>query len=387
MQLTCEKLNYGKYPPSLGKRPIDLYGCFARGPRLARVEQWTNCLGLVTLFVAAVSHAQALSSVTVGWDSSAASEVAGYRLHYGVTSGSYSSVTDVGNTTKATITGLSQGNTYFIVVTAYDVSGLESVPSNEVAFVAGLKNVADKDFNDDGYADLIWEESTTGQREIWLMSKGVPTTSVNLPTVDPSWHIAGAGDFLGNGQSDLVWERTDGEHLIWILDAGVPQYAINLPTVGGGWHVVGAGDFDNDGQADLVWENSATGQREIWLMKNGMPTTAILLETVDPSWHIAGVGDFLGNGQADLVWENSATGGRVIWLMNNGASTAAINLLTVDPSWHIAGAGNFMGTGQAGLVWENTENGQRLIWVLDHGQPTYSIALPTVPTDWHIVNH
>jgi hypothetical protein len=119
------------------------------------------------------------------------------------------------------------------------LSGLESVPSNEVAFVAGLKNVADKDFNDDGYSDLIWEESTTGQREIWLMSKGVPTTSVNLPTVDPSWHIAGVGNFMGTGQAGLVWENTEnGQRLIWVLDHGQPTYSIALPTVPTDWHIV-----------------------------------------------------------------------------------------------------------------------------------------------------
>jgi kumamolisin len=245
-----------------------------------------------------------------------------------------------------------------------------------------------KDFNNDGYADLVWEESVTGQRLIWEMNKGAPTTSINLPTVGPSWHIAGVGDFLGNGQSDLVWENTaSGQHLIWILLAGVPQYAITLPTLAGGWHIVGAGDFNGDGQADLVWENSVTGQREIWLMNRGTSTTAIILPTVDPSWHIAGVGDFLGNKQSDLVWENEATGSRVIWLMNGGTPTTAINLPTVDPSWHIGGAGNFMGPGQADLVWENTSNGQRLIWLFNGGQPTSAIGLPTVPTDWHIVDH
>jgi Fibronectin type III domain/FG-GAP-like repeat len=182
-------------------------------PGSVRVHQWTVCLSWFISLVGLASHAQALSSVTLAWDPSAGSGVAGYRLHYGVVSGSYSSVTDVGNTTTATIAGLSEGNTYFIVVTAYSGSGLESAASNEVAFVPGLKKVEDKDFNGDGYADLIWEESTTGQRLIWLMNKGVPTTSVDLPTVDPSWHIAGVGDFLGNGQTDLVWERTDGDHL------------------------------------------------------------------------------------------------------------------------------------------------------------------------------
>jgi FG-GAP repeat len=245
-----------------------------------------------------------------------------------------------------------------------------------------------KDFNNDGFADLVWEDSSTGQRLIWFLSKGVPTTSASLGTVDPSWHIAGVGDFLGNGQSDLVWERNNGEHLIWILSGGIPQYSIGLPTLRGGWHVVGAGDFNGDGKADLIWENSVTGAREIWLMDGGVPTSAIGLPTVGTNWHIAGVGDFLGNGQADLVWENKITGARLIWLMNNGVPTSTIGLPTVGPSWHIAGAGDFMGTGKAGLVWENTLNGQRLIWVMNDGVPTgTTIDLGAVRTNWHIVNH
>jgi hypothetical protein len=250
----------------------------------------------------------------------------------------------------------------------------------------GSSGNAPTSFNFNG-ADLVWENTADGERLVWLMNKGVPTGSVSLPTVDPSWHIAGEGDFLGNGQLDLVWERTDGEHLIWIMVNGAPQYAINLPTVGGGWHLVGTGDFNHDGQADLVWENSATGQREIWLMNQGTPTTAIQLGTVDPSWHIAGEGDFLGNGQADLVWENTVTGGRVIWLMNNGTPTSSINLPTVDLNWHIGGVADFMSTGQASLVWENSVTGQCLIWDFNNGQPTSAVPLPTVPTSWHIVNH
>jgi hypothetical protein len=255
------------------------------------------------------------------------------------------------------------------------------IPTSKPASAVG------KDFNHDGTADLIWENPASGQRLIWFMINGAPTTSLRLPTVGTNWHIAAIGDFLGNGQSDLVWENTDGDHLIWIMNAGVPQYALNLLTVAGGWHIVGAGDFDNEGQADLVWENSDTGQCKIWLMSHGVPTTSIQLPSVSPNWHIAGVGDFLGNGQSDLVWENTLTGQRLIWLMNGATPTTAIHLGFIDPSWHIAGAGDFFGTGQAGLVWENTSSGQRLIWAFRNGQPTFSIALPTVPTSWHIVDH
>lgn len=245
-----------------------------------------------------------------------------------------------------------------------------------------------KDFNNNGNADLIWEQSLTGQRLIWLMNRGVPTGSINLPTVDPSWHIAGVGDFLGDGQSDLVWENTlTGRHLIWILAGGIPEYTISLPTVKGGWHVVGAGDFNGDGKADLVWENILTGQREIWLMNDGVMASGIILPTLGLNWHIAGVGDFQGNGQADLVWENRVSGVREIWLMSNGTPTSAINLGKVGSNWHIAGAGNFMGNRQADLVWENTLNGQRLIWVLNNGQPSSAVGLPTVSPEWNIVDH
>jgi hypothetical protein len=143
-----------------------------------------------------------------------------------------------------------------------------------------------KDFNGNGYADLVLENASSGGRAIWLLKSGVYSSAINLPTVSPTWHIAGVGDFLGNGQSDLVWEKVTGGHAIWILNNGVFQYAINLPTILAPWHIVGAGDFNGDGYADLVWENSITGGRVIWLLKSGVYSSAINLPTVSTQWHI-----------------------------------------------------------------------------------------------------
>jgi len=244
-----------------------------------------------------------------------------------------------------------------------------------------------KDFNNDGFADLIWEQSVTGQRLIWFMNKGVLVSAASLGTLDPSWHIAAVGDFLGNGQSDLVWEDTNGQHLIWILVGGVPQYTISLPTLGGGWHVVGAGDFNGDGYADLVWENTSSGHRAIWMLRNGVYSSSLALPAIDPSWHIAGVGDFLGNDQSDLVWENTVSGRRDIWILNNGVLDHGISLGTVPIIYHIAGVADFNGDGKADLVWENTATGSHAIWFLNNGVFSSSGTLPSVPTTWHIVNH
>jgi kumamolisin len=249
------------------------------------------------------------------------------------------------------------------------------------------KGVA-KDFNGDGYADLVFENLTTGARAIWLLNNCNYSSALNLPNSPGSWHIAGVGDFLGNGQSDLVWENTvTGQHSIWILKNGVFQSGISLPTLAAPWHLVGAGDFDGDGFADLVWENSTTGQRAIWKLQNAAYASTIYLPTVAVAWHIAGVGDFLGNGQSDLVWENTATGQHNIWILKNGVFQYSINLLTVAVPWHLVGAGDFNGDGFADLVWENSVTGASEIWLLINGVRSSTINLPTVLPVWQIVDH
>ena len=245
-----------------------------------------------------------------------------------------------------------------------------------------------KDFNNDGQADLVWENTVTGQRGIWALNNGLYSFSLFLPSVPPQWHIAGAADFLGNGQTDLVWENpATGQCGIWILNSGVYSYSIMLPSVGTQWQIVGAADFLGNGQAGLVWENTATGERAIWILKNGAHAYNLYLPTVPPQWHIAGAADFLGTGQAGLVWENTVTGERGIWILNKGVYSYSITLPSVPTQWHIAGAGDFLGTGQAGLIWEHTATGARGIWILNKGSYAYTINLPAVSTDWKIVDH
>jgi hypothetical protein len=70
------------------------------------------------------------------WDPNSEPELAGYKLHYGLASGSYPNIVDVGNSTTYTLTGLAAGTTYYITATAYNISGLESGFSNEVVFTS-----------------------------------------------------------------------------------------------------------------------------------------------------------------------------------------------------------------------------------------------------------
>jgi hypothetical protein len=60
-------------------------------------------------------------------------DLAGFKVHYGTSPGLHTRTIDVPNAaaTTYTVTGLPLGATYYFVVTAYNTSGVESVPSNE----------------------------------------------------------------------------------------------------------------------------------------------------------------------------------------------------------------------------------------------------------------
>ena len=77
--------------------------------------------------------------VTLAWDANTEADLAGYRVHYGTASGSYSVHTDVHKATNATVSGLTSGQTYYFVVTAYNAANTESGYSNQVTYsIPGL---------------------------------------------------------------------------------------------------------------------------------------------------------------------------------------------------------------------------------------------------------
>ena len=73
-----------------------------------------------------------VSQITILWDAVIDPGLAGYKVHYGVSSGNYDSYVDVGNNTNHTLSSLVRGVSYYIAVTAYGTSNDESTYSNEI---------------------------------------------------------------------------------------------------------------------------------------------------------------------------------------------------------------------------------------------------------------
>lgn len=86
------------------------------------------------------SGGTASTTASLSWDApdanidgSPVSDVAGYRVYYGTSSGNYTSSVDIGLANAAVIESLTPGTTYYFVVTVYDTSGNESAYSSEVS--------------------------------------------------------------------------------------------------------------------------------------------------------------------------------------------------------------------------------------------------------------
>ena len=74
------------------------------------------------------------AQVTLAWNPNPEPDIAGYKIHYGTSSGSYASHVDVGNHTTSTVSGLQDATKYYFAVTTYNNGGLESSYSAEVVY-------------------------------------------------------------------------------------------------------------------------------------------------------------------------------------------------------------------------------------------------------------
>src|SRR3989475_7796371 len=107
---------------------------FSRNRTLA--GQLCRALLVACVITTICSLAPALSSaaqVTLAWDANTDPNVAGYKLYYGSSSGSYQFSVDVGNVTSYTLSALLEGRIYYFAGTDYNLSLAESGFSNEVS--------------------------------------------------------------------------------------------------------------------------------------------------------------------------------------------------------------------------------------------------------------
>jgi hypothetical protein len=124
-------LSYGKY---------HLQNEYKLGQRLLRRKGTIYfCIIASVLFFIFGSIPAFAGSATLSWnppttntDGTHLTDLAGFKIYYGTSSGNYTQVVNAGYVTTYTVNNLNSG-TYYFVATAYDTSGNESGYSNQVS--------------------------------------------------------------------------------------------------------------------------------------------------------------------------------------------------------------------------------------------------------------
>ncbi len=242
-------------------------------------------------------------------------------------------------------TVLTRGGTNLLV-------NVEAIRFADMGVAAGGIVTSPRDFNGDGLADHLWQ-NTDGVVAEWTTGGGT-----GIVGGGGGWTVAGSGDFDGDGNADLLWRDASGTVVEWSMR---DRAVLSSGGIGGDgtWSVVTTGDFNGDGKTDIVWRNGATGQCQLWDM-DGRATIAAGNLGGDLDWSIVGSGDFNGDGHADLLWRN--TNGTVVeWLMNDRAVIDAGTIGT-DPSWRFVAAADFNRDGRSDILWRNEFSGVVQEW-------------------------
>jgi hypothetical protein len=90
-------------------------------------------LMLALILMAGVAQA---ADLTLYWNASPSTNVGGYKLYWGTASRAYTSTQDCGNVLEKMVSGIGTNKNTFFALTAYNVSGNESVFSAEAVWDA-----------------------------------------------------------------------------------------------------------------------------------------------------------------------------------------------------------------------------------------------------------
>ena len=223
--------------------------------------------------------------------------------------------------------------------------GVENNGSNSYTALSPIWSVVGiGDFNGDSRDDVLFRQSG-GVITNWLgtASGGFTDNGSNLFTlVDSAWQVAGIGDFNGDGRDDILFRDGNGAifNFLGKTNGGVLNNGDNIYTVvDNAWHIAGVGDFNGDGRDDILWRNdngavftflsTANGG----VINNGDNSYAAMSNV----WHVEAIGDYNGDGRDDILWRHD-NGTIIDWLgtATGGFTDNSANLFTsIATQWHI----------------------------------------------------
>lgn len=323
---------------------------------LAMAIQTTPCSILLTPASVAYPATGGSSSVSVATDSGCAWTAS-------------SSVSWI--TLNGTTTGSGNGTVAYAVAqnTGAARTGTVNVNDRQVTITqAGASLVVDSrtfagDFNGDGRSDVLLQHAS-GDVAIWLMNGFTIIGSAVIASPGASWRVVGAGDVSGDGRGDILLQNAStGDVAIWLVSELTITASAIVNQPGLVWHALTTGDVNADGRADIILQHD-DGSVAVWLMNGLTVTGSGIVGQTATSWHVVTSGDLSGDGRADLILQD-ATGQVAAWLMNGLTITTGAVVASPESLWRAVAAGDLDGDGCADIVLQSTTTGEVAGWLMN----------------------
>jgi hypothetical protein len=249
------------------------------------------------------------------------------------------------------------------------------------------------DFDGDGRSDLLWRNVSTGETYVWLMN-AAHVVGAGYTTIQPdlSWQVAAVADFDGDHRADVLWRHTDGSLFFWKMDGPTVQVGTPVAAVPIGWRIDGTADVNGDGKADLLWREAGTGATYIWMLDgpritgSGPPRG----RPADEHWVIQAVWATLdGDGRADIPNVAVPTPAPPSWLMDGPGGATYLDPISTD--WQIRGVADFNGDGKSDILWRNVnlaapDGNDLYVWMMDGPHVTAGTGYTSAQADetWQV---
>jgi hypothetical protein len=250
---------------------------------------------------------------------------------------------------------------------------------------SGARVVGTGDYDGNGSADLLWENSSTGALTLWLLNGGaVGATATldrsSLPAAE-AWHVGGSADFNGDGKDDLMlFSRVKGEVEIWTFSGAAVATRTRHNGHVGAWSVAAVKDTDGDGKAEIVWVDEFGRTLEL---DDPSAAAPVSLGALTGGWRTRGAADFAGDGSSELVMTDPTAGTTQAWALDDAGLLGSSNLPNAQGLGAFAGSGDFDGDGHADVAWSDSSDATVTLWLTLTSAPkavTVDKPLPTFST-------